>query len=125
MLLQFEKVERELLPEGVRSFLARELQVSLSEAFADRGGSMYDRGRYQEAFQRWVSGYKLDATNPKVRAGLVQLERRAEQLAQEAELASQRGDPSTCDKWKQVTRITRAQTDIHKKARERALALCR
>ncbi len=103
----------------------RELQVSLSEAFAERGASMFDRGRYTEAFQGWVSGFKLDSTNPKVRAGLARLERRAETLAQEAELSGQRGDPAICDKWKQVTRITRAQTDVHKKARERALALCR
>lgn len=125
MLMQLERLERELLPKGVQSFLARELQVSLSEAFAERGASMFDRGRFEEAFQGWVSGYKLDTTNPKVRAGLARLERRAETLAQEAELAHQRGDPSTCDKWKQVTRITPAETDVHKKARERALALCR
>lgn len=125
MLLQLERREQELLPKGVQSFLARELQVSLSEAFAERGASMFDRGRYTEAFQGWVSGFKLDATNPKVRAGLARLERRAETLAQEAELSGQRGDPAICDKWKQVTRITRAQTDVHKKARERALALCR
>ena len=125
MLLQLERREQELLPKGVQSFLARELQVSLSEAFAERGASMFDRGRYTEAFQGWVSGFKLDSTNPKVRAGLARLERRAETLAQEAELSGQRGDPAICDKWKQVTRITRAQTDVHKKARERALALCR
>jgi len=125
MLLQFEKREREILPEGVRSFLTTELQVSLSEAFAERGSSMHDRGRFEEAFQRWLSGFKLDPTNPKVRAGLERLERQAETLSREAELASQRRDPSACDKWKRVTRITRAQTDLHERARERALALCR
>lgn len=125
MLMQLERVEREMLPKGVQSFLARELQMNLSEAFADRAGSMFDRGRFEESFQGWVSGYKLDGTNPKARAGLARLLRRAETLAQDAELASQRADPSACEKWKQVTRITRANTDMHKKARERALALCR
>ncbi len=125
MLMQLERVEREMLPQGVQSFLARELQMNLSEAFADRAGSMFDRGRFESAFQGWVSGYKLDGTNPKARAGLARLLRRAETLAQDAELASQRADPSACDKWKQVTRITRANTEMHKKARQRALALCR
>ncbi|MCA9555486.1 MAG: hypothetical protein KC933_35990, partial [Myxococcales bacterium] len=125
MLMQLQKREKELLPDSVTSFLCRELEVSLSEAFAERGASMFDRGRFEEAFQGWVSGYKLDSTNPKVRAGLERLERKAETLSQEAELAGQRGDPGACDKWKQVTRITRAETEVHTKARERALALCR
>lgn len=124
MLRALQDAEKALLPPGVKSFVVRELEVSLSEAYADQGASMFDRGRYEDAFERWESGYKLDMTNPKVVAGLKKLEARAEQYAQEAELAAQRGEPDVCEKWKRITRMTNANSDVHQKARKRALLAC-
>ena len=125
MLIDLERFERRILPRGTKSFIVRELEVSLSEAFADRGRVQFDRRRYEDAFQRWESGFKLDATNPKILAGLKRLEDAADKQAQEAELAGQRGDPDVCDRWKRITRMTRSESEIHQRARKRAFATCR
>ena len=125
MLIDLDRYERRILPRGTKSFVVRELEVSLSEAFADRGSALFDRGRYEDAFQRWESGFKLDPTNPKVLAGLKRLEEQADKQAQDAQLAGQRGDADVCDRWKGITRMTRSESDIHRRARQSAIATCR
>ena len=125
MLMELERFERRILPRGVKSFIVRELEVDLSEAFADGGQTLFEGRRYEDAFQRWESGYKLDPTNPKVLAGLKRLEEQAETLAQEAELNAQRGDRSACEQWKRITRMTRSDADVHRRARKGAIASCR
>ncbi len=125
MLIDLDRYERRILPRGTKSFVIRELEVSLSEAFADRGRALFDQGRFEDAFQRWESGYKLDATNPKILAGLQRLEEAAEKLAQDAEFASKRGDRDVCKRWKQITRMTRSESDAHQRARKRAMVSCR
>ncbi|MEM7677668.1 MAG: hypothetical protein AAF449_16860, partial [Myxococcota bacterium] len=125
MLYELDDYERRILPRGVKSFAVRELEVSLSEAFAAGGQTQFEAGRFKEAFQRWESGFKLDATNPKVLAGLKQLEEEAEKLSQEAELAGQRGANDVCDRWKRITRMTRSESSVHIRARKRAISTCR
>lgn len=124
MLRDLQNEESALLPSGVKSFVVRELEVSLSEAYGEQGASMFDRGRYEDAFERWESGYKLDATNPKVVAGLKKLEAQAERYAQEAELSAQRGEQDVCEKWKRITKMTSDKSDVHQTARKRALLAC-
>ena len=125
MLIDLDRYERRILPRGTKSFVIRELEVSLSEAFADRGRALFDQGRFEDAFQRWESGYKLDATNPKILAGLKRLEEQAEKLAKDAELAGQRGDKDVCKRWKEITRMTRSESVAHQNARKRAVSTCR
>ncbi len=125
MLIDLDRFERRILPRGVKSFIVQELEVGLSEAFADRGSSLFDAERFEQAFQRWESGFKLDPTNPKVIAGLRRLEEKAESLGQEAELAAQRGANDVCDRWRRITRMTRAKAPIHERARKRAAVTCR
>lgn len=125
MLIDLDRYERRILPRGTKSFVVRELEVSLSEAFAARGKVLFDRKRYEDAFQRWESGLKLDPTNPKVMAGLKRLEKEAEKKAQEAEIAGQRGEDDVCDRWKRITRMTRSEAPIHQRARKSAIATCR
>lgn len=124
MLVALRKVERKILPETVPTFLTRELEVGLSEAFAERGTSMYDRGRFEEAFRAWESGFKLDPTHPDILTGLRKLETQATQLMQEAELAAQRGRPGVCRRYKRITRMTRGTSEIHRGARRRAFEIC-
>jgi pSer/pThr/pTyr-binding forkhead associated (FHA) protein/tetratricopeptide (TPR) repeat protein len=119
-LQKLSRIEAELLPKGVKSHLVRDLEFDIGEAFGLRGDSMLESGRLEQAFSLFESGFKLDPTNPKVLAGLKRLEQKARTLVEEAELASQRGDRDACDKWKQITRIVRGDTDIHKQARARA-----
>lgn len=123
-LIDLEHAEANVLPATVKSFLRRELEESIAEAFADGGGSLFDRGRYEEAFQRWSAGYKLDPGNPKVLAGLKKLEERAKQYASEAELAGQRGEKDVCSKWRTITKMTRAESEVHKTAYARMRQAC-
>ncbi len=124
MLVELQRLESKLLPRGVESFIVRELKTSLAEAFAERGDSMFEAGRLEDAFQRWEAGAKLDPTHPKVRAGLRKLEAEADKLLQEAEVMQQRKG-SGCERFKRITKISSADSPVHQKARQRALEVCR
>ncbi|MEO1234687.1 MAG: FHA domain-containing protein [Myxococcota bacterium] len=125
MLLDLEKTERRFLPEGVRSFFVEELRADLSDAFAKQGEVMFDTHRYEVAFQRWAAGLELDARNTRVLAGLARLEQQAEDLAREARVAVKRGaSRKACEQFRQITRMTRASTAIHRESRKQASIVC-
>jgi pSer/pThr/pTyr-binding forkhead associated (FHA) protein/tetratricopeptide (TPR) repeat protein len=123
-LMEFQKIELEILPEGVKSYLVTELEETIAEAFAERGAALYEQERFELAFQQWDSGFKLNASNAKIIEGLKKLESKAEKWSEEAELAAQRGQPDACDRWRRITRMTRGDTEPHKKARERLARSC-
>jgi tetratricopeptide (TPR) repeat protein len=124
LLLSLKKAEAELLPEGSKSYLVRELEVALSDAFSERGASRFREERYEEAYRKWQAGYRLDPTHPEIRSGLARLEQVARKMAQEAELRGQRGDDGACAQWRRITQMTRPESDIHRKARQRAARVC-
>ncbi|MCK6551119.1 FHA domain-containing protein [Myxococcota bacterium] len=123
-LIELERTESNVLPVDVKSYVRRELEESVAEAFADAGASLFDREKLEEAFLRWDAGAKLDPGNPKLVAGLKKLEERAKQLTDEAELAAQRGERKVCDRFKAITHITRADSEVHKRALDRARQVC-
>lgn len=123
-LMEFKKLEREVLPEGLKSYLTSELEQTIATAYAERGQAMFDQSRLESAFQAWDSGYQLSPGNPRVLAGLKKLEEIAEKAVEEAELAAQRGEKDACDRWRRITRITRSDTEAHKRARERLQRGC-
>jgi hypothetical protein len=123
-LIDLARFEASILPGDVKSTLREELEESVAESFADRGTSLFDRNHLQEAFQHWDAGYKLDPLNPKILAGFKKLEEHAAKLADEADLAAQRGERNICDRWKTITHITRSESEIHKKALDRAKQVC-
>jgi hypothetical protein len=123
-LIEFEQMEQEILPEGMKSYLRTELEHSIADAFADQGGAMFEQQKFEEAFQKWDAGYKLNPANPKVVAGLKKLEAKAEKLVEEAEIAAQRGQPGICDRWRRITRMTTAAAEPHKKAKQRVKESC-
>lgn len=116
-LLELARIELDILPAGVKSFLVLELERTIAEAFAERGAQAYEQERYDHAFTLWDAGLRLNASNGKIQQGLVRLEQLAEKWAKEAELAAQRGQPDACDRWRSITRMTRSNHDAHKKAR--------
>jgi pSer/pThr/pTyr-binding forkhead associated (FHA) protein/tetratricopeptide (TPR) repeat protein len=116
-LLELARIELDILPAGVKSFLVLELERTIAEAFAERGAQAYEQERYDHAFTLWDAGLRLNAGNGKIQQGLVRLEQLAEKWAKEAELAAQRGQPDACDRWRSITRMTRSNHDAHKKAR--------
>lgn len=124
LLEDLRRIESRILPASVRSRLTKELEVNLSDAFAERGQSLFDTERYEDAFQQWDAGRKLDPTNPKIRSGLKKLEDRAKRMADDAELATQRGEKNACDRWKRITRMTAIDSEIYQRARQRIEA-CR
>ncbi len=118
-LLELAGIERELLPEGVESFIVSELERSVADAFVARGERLAAEQRYEQAFQQYDAAGKVVPRHPKVVDGLARLEEVAEGWAREAELATQRGQPEACDSWKRITRTTRADSEAHKRARAR------
>lgn len=124
MLLGMKRAERQILPDGSKSYLVRELEVALSDAFAKRGASRFRENQYEEAFRKWQAGYRLDPTHPEIRAGLSRLEGVATQLAQEAELLGQRGNDAACAQWRRITQMTPPDSEVHRRARGRAAQTC-
>ncbi len=124
MLSELQRVESEVLPKGVKSYVVGELQESLAKELGSRGESMFDRGRYIEAFRAFEAGYKNDPANSVVVAGLKKLEERAERDMREAELAGQRGERDVCERWKRITRMTSPDSAVNKKARSEVMRLC-
>lgn len=119
LLEDLRRIESRILPASVRSRLTKELEVNLSDAFAERGQSLFDTERFEDAFQQWDAGRKLDPTNPKIKSGLKKLEDRAKRMADDAELATQRGEKNACDRWKKITRMTAVDSEIYQRARQR------
>ena len=124
-LVELSRAESRILPPGLKSFLVKELEVSTAEAFANAGESLYELSKFEQAFQRWEAGAKLDRTNPRVLAGLRKLEQKAQKMADEAELATQRGAKDACESWRKITRMTSAESEVHQRARTRAEQVCR
>jgi hypothetical protein len=123
-LIDLEREEQNIVPKDVKSYLRRELEGQLAEAFATKGTSLFDREGYAEAFDLWLSGFKLDPSNSTVLAGLKKLEDKAKQLADEADLAAQRGERDVCGKWRKITKMTRPESEVYKRALERHKAAC-
>lgn len=119
LLEDLRRIESRILPASVRSRLTKELEVNLSDAFAERGQSLFDTERFEDAFQQWDAGRKLDPTNPKIKSGLKKLEDRAKRMADDAELATQRGEKNACERWKKITRMTAVDSEIYQRARQR------
>ncbi len=125
LLLDLESHEQGFLPPGERSYLVVELAADLSDAFAKQGEQMFETERYREAFQRWQSGLKLDATNRRVLTGLERLERVAEQRVETSRVAARRGaDAEACEGFREATLITRASSEVHRDARKLAFKVC-
>jgi hypothetical protein len=118
-LNEYRAVEREVLPESLKSYLLTELEHTIADAFADRGAALFEQQRFEQAFSAWDAGAKLAPTNAKIALGLAKLEATAEAWAKEAELSQQRGKPDACERWRQITRMTRQKSEVHQKARQR------
>lgn len=123
-LIELEQMERDILPENVTSYFRTELAHSIADAFAERGEAFFQQKRYEEAFQKWDAGQKLNRLNPKILAGLKKLEKTAEDFAKEAELAAQRGEQGICARWRQITRMTTGTAEVHRRARDRVKQAC-
>lgn len=118
-LLELGRIEAEILPDGIESFLVTELERTLADAFAERGAAAFEQERYDLAFTLWDAGFRLNPANTKIQQGIVRLEQLAEKWVKEAELAAQRGQPDACERWRTITRMTRGNAEAHKKARAR------
>lgn len=125
MLKGLEKSESKILPRFASSYLAKELRVDLAKALANEGDVLFDVERYGEAFDRWNDAHDLDPTNPRSQSGLVRLEALAKSRVKEAQLAAHKGDKGkACDRYREITRMTRSQADIHHTARKKAFQVC-
>lgn len=120
-LVQAEEV---LLPPNVKSVVRKDLEESIAEAFARSGASWFDRGRHTEAFERWSAGRQLDEKNPIILSGLKKLEEVAKKDLEEAELAAQRGERDACNRLREVSKITQKESDVYKRALDRARQIC-
>ncbi len=124
-LTAFEQLEQRILGKGVRSYLAEELRADLAVAFAREGGRFFVSQRYQAAFERWMAGLELSASNIQIRYGLEKLERVARAKVRTARLDQQRGRFSlACDGFQRVLGMTRPAVDIYKIAQQEYQKLC-
>jgi tetratricopeptide (TPR) repeat protein len=123
-LREFNKSEAQILPKEVKSFWRNELEASIADAYAEQGEAMFVQQRYEEAFTKWDAGAKLRPRHVKIEAGFIKLAVVANTMRTEAELLMQQAKPGACDRWRRITRMTKAATDVHKLARKMANQIC-
>lgn len=116
--------EARWLPAGVRSSVVADLEDALVEAHARVGAARFEAARFEAAFAAWSRGLELAPEDPRLTAGMEQLQRRARAWADEAEVAGQRGDPAACEKWRRVRSVTPGTSALHETARRRIDVWC-
>jgi len=121
---EFKKIETEIIPAELNSFWRQELEASIADAYADQGEAMFVQERYEEAFTKWDAGRKLRPDNVQIEAGLAKLERMAQNIRTEADLLLQQTKPGACDRFRRITKMTSADTDIHRLGRKMAMRVC-
>ena len=124
-LRDFRKAERAILPDGLESFWRNELEASIADAYASQGDTLYAQQKYAAAFSKWDAGAKLRPNHVKIIAGFEKLNTLAKQLRNEAELKMQQAQPGACDRWRQITRITKSSSEPYMFARQMAGKVCR
>lgn len=123
-LTSLAEAEAVLLPSSVKSVVKKDLEESIGEAFATTGSTLYDRGNYEGAFERWTSGLQLDPGNSVILAGIKKLEERARQDLENAELSAQRGERDACTRLKNITKISTKESEVFQRAMARARQVC-
>ena len=124
-LRDFAKIEKQLLPEGLDSFWKNELESSIADAYAVQGDTLFAQQKYAAAFSKWDAGAKLRPNHVKITAGFERLNTLASQLRNEAELRMQQAQPGACDRWRQITRITKSSSEPYALARKMANQVCK
>ncbi len=123
-LIELEALERGVLPSPLHSKLVVGLQQGVAEEYARRGDAFFAQSRYEDAFQQWVSASKLQPKNGRALAGLDRLEKVAEKEAPEIDLSAQAGAKDSCERWRRLTRMTRSDSEVYKKAAQRVKVAC-
>ncbi|MBI4820292.1 MAG: FHA domain-containing protein [Deltaproteobacteria bacterium] len=123
-LIELEAEEAKVLPTGLVSFSHRELAGDLARAFADRGAALLEQTKYEDAFRFFETAAKLNSESSVAGAGLARLEQKGLDLVKEGDLLLTKNRKEACDRYKRVTRITRASSEPHKIARSRAEESC-
>jgi pSer/pThr/pTyr-binding forkhead associated (FHA) protein/tetratricopeptide (TPR) repeat protein len=123
-LREFKKHEEKILPKKIKSFWLSELEALIADAYAEQGEAMFVQQRYEEAFTKWDAGSKLRPEHVKIEAGFAKLEIVANTTRTEAELLMQQAKPGACDRWRKITRMTKADTEVHRLGRRMANQIC-
>lgn len=110
------KVEERILPEGLKSQTRENASTRLADKYNDLGEAQFKLGRYKEAYKHWSRGKHFDPSQTKILNGLVQLEREAQRLLQQAK--STGSSEQAKDLYEMVKSITTPDSPTHKEAVE-------
>ncbi|MBI5528813.1 MAG: FHA domain-containing protein [Deltaproteobacteria bacterium] len=109
------ETDAKLVPVNPPSHYRDEIQRQLAESYVKAGSSLYDKGRYEEAFEQIRQGFEVAPDNIEVLNALRKLDRTAERLFEDAFL-----NPAQARKNLQsVTAMTLPAASIHKMAQQR------
>jgi tetratricopeptide (TPR) repeat protein len=110
------RADAELLPPGVRSFLAAQMRKTLAEAHRTAGAEKFANGQVASAHDEWMRGIAANPDDPALLDAIASLEKVADRL-----LSGPRG----CETAALAARITSAdpQSPAHAAAQE-ALSSC-
>ena len=93
--MQVLSAERQLIPKSVRSFYRQEIVRQLTSLFAELGREALEVGGYRRAFAFLLRGQSLDAVDVAINKGLLELEKVADRLIDEAQRMRATGPPAT------------------------------
>ncbi len=119
------QLEAPLSPDGSPSFIVRELGVAVVDALSNQGAQRFDEGRYESAFQSWKTAVEIDPSHDQAADGIARLRIRARRLADDAEIAAQRGERAACNLWREVRDTTVPRSGLHERSLTRLEQYCR
>ena len=116
------KADAALVEDGPSAF-GSELRSRVAGELLRLGNTAFERGVYADAFNDWNRGIQLDGQHVELNAALGKLENRATLLLNDIPNLPQ-PDDTACGRLRQVTAMTRPESQPNRLARER-LARCK
>ncbi len=114
---QLVEADMAIMPRGLESTVRRDVGAELGGAFAGRGLSQYQTGRYREAFRDWSVAKLVNPRQDRALRGLMDLEDRARDVCAQGIQAAESGDARTAQDRLELCRdITPPESQFHGQA---------
>lgn len=110
------KWEEQILPPTVKSSTRIDASKRMGEQYFELGQEQYQMGRYSAAFRHWKRGMTFDSSHTGILNGLVQLEKHAHKLLQQAKSFGPAQKAHAVKLYQMVMEMTESKSQTHKEA---------
>jgi pSer/pThr/pTyr-binding forkhead associated (FHA) protein len=108
-------VDSRLVPANPPSYYRDEVSRQLAEAYLKAGSKMYEKERYEEAFEQWRAAYDIAPDNIEVLHALKKLERTAERMYEDT-ITTPMNPQEKTSRYQLIKSITLPAASVNKMA---------